>query len=181
MSRFSGCVRCAIGLAWILASAGALAGSYQDNKDPVRFSVPAGWRVRAESVDGVRQLRVIPPKADMRERAAIDVSVRVRRLGRRQSLESIARDYRKPFNDREAASVRFDPAAGRLLLDYREGRFVSGRLWIVRRNLHVFLRLDKKRVIEAKCAANASEYKAWRRQLETVCLSVAAVRKAGAR
>ncbi len=167
----------------MLAGTGlAEAATYQNPADPLRFTIPPGWRVRAETVNGARQLRVIPPKADQRERAAIDVSVKIRRLGRKESLESLARRYRQAENDREAASsVKLDNKTGRLLLDYREGRFVSNRLWIVRRNLHVFLRLDKNRVIEARCAANASEYRAWHRPLELVCLSLVPVRRGAPR
>ena len=152
--------------------AAASAGVYVDAVSPVRLNVPAGWRVRAETFNGIRQLRVVPPKADQRERAAIEVVVRVRPLRRGETLAGMAKSLRRPLGDREAAEVlRFTPRSNRLVVEYREGRYVSNRLWIVRRNLNIWQRVDKKRVLEARCAANASEYKTYRKNLETLCYS----------
>ncbi|BEV71453.1 hypothetical protein THUN1379_09350 [Paludibacterium sp. THUN1379] len=146
--------------------------TYTDPVSAIQMQVPAGWRVRAETFNGVRQLRVVPPKADQRERAAIDVVVRLRPWRRGESLSGLAASFRNQRGDREAAQVvRYLPKAGRLVLDYREGRYVSGRLWIVRRNLHLFQRKDRTRVLEARCAANASEYKTYRKSLELICYS----------
>jgi hypothetical protein len=146
---------------------------YQDAVSQLRLNLPQGWRVRAETLNGVRQLRVVPPKADQRERAAIDVVVRIRPLRRGESLESLARHYRTGRGDREAAQIlRFTPKTGRLVAEYREGGYVSSRLWIVRQNLNLYQRVGKKRLLEVLCAANASEYKTYRHNLETICTSV---------
>jgi len=138
----------------------------------MRVTVPSGWRVRAETLNGVRQLRVIPPKADQRERAAIEVVLRVRPLRRGETLARTAKLMRRSQGDREAAeSLRLSPRGNRLVVEYRESRNVSDQLWIVRRNLNVWQRVDKKHVLEALCAANESEYKTYRKNLETICYS----------
>lgn len=156
------------------ARAATANGSYTDPVSQIRLSVPNGWRVRAETLNGMRRLRVVPPKADQRERAAIEVVIRVRPLRRGETLASMAAALRRPLGDREAAEVlRYTPRSNRLLVEYREGRYVSNQLWIVRRNLNIWQRIDKKRVLEARCAANASEYKTYRKNLETLCTSAA--------
>ncbi|POA96773.1 hypothetical protein C2134_20410, partial [Chromobacterium sinusclupearum] len=65
----------------------------------------------------------------------------------------------------------------RLVTEYRDGRFVSNRLWIVRHNLQVIQLVDKSRLLEARCTANASEFRTYRRQMEAICLSVAVGKK----
>lgn len=151
----------------------ARGAAYLDPLDRLSFTVPTGWKVRVTRVDGVRTLRVVPPKADERERAAISVEIHRRRLERGETLETLAERYRRADGDREAASmVRWVPTAGRLTVSYREGQFVSDSLWIIRRNLQVFLLTGQHDVIEARCAANASEYHTYRRSLESVCLSL---------
>ncbi|TDR79864.1 hypothetical protein [Paludibacterium purpuratum] len=145
---------------------------YTDVVSGVQLTVPTGWRVRAETFNGMRQLRVVPPKADQRERAAIDVTVRLRSWRQGETLAGLAAQFRTQDGDREAAqTMHYLPKAGRLVLDYREGRYVSGRLWIVRRNLHIFQRKDRKKVLEMRCAANASEYKGYRKNLALLCYS----------
>ncbi|WP_024302356.1 hypothetical protein [Pseudogulbenkiania sp. MAI-1] len=157
----------------LLFALSAQAAGYIDPLDRLSFTVPSGWKVRSSRVDGVRTLRVVPPKADERERAAISVEIRKRRLRRGETLESLAERFRKADGDREPASlVRLAPTAGRLTVAYREGQFVSDSLWIMRRNLQVFLLTGRRDVIEARCAANASEYATYRRSLESVCLSL---------
>ena len=147
---------------------------FVDQSSQLRLDVPPGWRVRAETLNGVRQLTVIPPKADQRERAAIHVVIRVRPFADDESLERLAADFRQAHGDREAATLwRYSPKVGRLVVEYREGRYVSGQLWIVRLNLGLYQRVDKNRLLEVHCAANASEYKTYRRNLEAICYSVA--------
>lgn len=149
------------------------AAVYTDAVSRVRFNVPPGWKVRPSVVDGQRVLRVVPPKADQRERAAIDVQVFSRKPGRGDTLARLAQKYRREDDNREAANfARVNSRSGRLVTEYRDGRFVSNRLWIVRHNLHVFQLGDKKRMAEARCAANASEFKTYRRQMEAICLSL---------
>lgn len=151
----------------------AQAAVYADAASRVRFNVPPGWKVRPSVVDGQRVLRVVPPKADQRERAAIDVQIIARKSGRGDTLARLAQKYRREDGDREAANfVRSNSRNGRLVTEYRDGRLVSNRLWIVRHNLHVFQLGDKKRVAEARCTANASEFKTYRRQMESICLSL---------
>lgn len=153
------------------------AGVYVDSVSHIHLGLPAGWRVRAETINGVRQLRVVPPKADQRERAAIEVIIRVRPLRRGETFSGMAQSLRQPLGDREAAEVlRYTPRSNRLLAEYREGRYVSNQLWIVRHNLNIWQRIDKTRVLEARCAANASEYKTYRKSLETICYSAAYVK-----
>lgn len=164
--------RC-LALILLLFATSARAAGYVDPLERLSFTIPAGWKLRTVRVDGVRTLRVVPPKADERERAAISVEIRKRRLRRGETLESLAERFQRADGDREPASlVRLAPAAGRLTVTYREGQFVSDRLWIIRRNLHVFLLTGERDVIEARCAANASEYLTYRRPLESVCLSL---------
>lgn len=147
--------------------------SYTDAVTLLRLTVPSGWRVQAETLNGTRQLRVVPPKADQRERAAIDVTVTERKLGRRETLETMSRRLRSPANAREAASqLKLNEKAGRLSVEYREGHYVSSALWIVRQTLLVVQQTDKTHVIEARCAANASEYRTYHRYLEMLCNSV---------
>ncbi|MBP4047976.1 hypothetical protein J9978_00485 [Chromobacterium violaceum] len=156
----------------LLASPLALAANYTDPVNKVRFTLPPGWKVRASVVDRVRVLKVIPPKADQRERAAISVQIGLRKPGRSDTLPKLAATFRQEDGDREAANfVRVNQKAGRLVTEYRDGRFVSNRLWIVRHNLHVIQLLDKNRLLEARCTANASEFKTYRRQMEAICLS----------
>ncbi|BAK76422.1 hypothetical protein NH8B_1600 [Pseudogulbenkiania sp. NH8B] len=158
---------------FLLLFAVAAQAAYLDPLDRLSFTVPTGWKVRVTRVDGVRTLRVVPPKADERERAAISVEIHRRHLARGETLETLAERYRRADGDREAASlVRWVPTAGRLTVSYREGQFVSDSLWIIRRNLQVFLLTGQHDVIEARCAANASEYHTYRRSLESVCLSL---------
>lgn len=146
---------------------------YVDKASQLKVTVPSGWHVRAETLNGIRQLRVVPPKADQRERAAIDVVIRVRPFARKEKLPRMAAAFRRAQGDREAAdSILYTPRTNRLIADYREGSYVSSRLWIVRRNLVVYQRVDKRRLMEARCGANASEYKTYRRNLETICTSV---------
>lgn len=160
----------------LLVSHSALASTplYSNPAHHLRFNLPAGWKVRPSVSDGQQVLRVIPPKADQRERAAIEVTIQLRKVGSKETLDKLQRMYRKPDEDREAASVvKASPKSGKLVVEYREGRFVSNGLWIVRNNLNVFVWLPKHRLVEAKCAANASEFKTYRRQLEAICLSAA--------
>ncbi|WP_434629069.1 hypothetical protein [Chromobacterium sp. CV08] len=162
----------------LLASPLALATSYADPASQLRFTLPSGWKVRPVVVAGTRTLRVIPPKPDQRERAAIEVQIRVRKPRRGETLGNLATTFRQEDGDREAANfVRLNRRAGRLVTEYRDGRFVSNRLWIVRHNLHVIQLLDKNRLLEARCTANASEFKTYRRQMEAICLSVAVAKK----
>lgn len=161
----------------LLFAVSAQATGYTDPLDRLSFTVPSGWKVRSSRVDGIRTLRVVPPKADERERAAISVEIHKRRLRRGETLESLAERFRQADGDREPASlVRLAPTAGRLTVAYREGQFVSDSLWIMRRNLQVFLLTGQRDVIEARCAANASEYLTYRRSLESVCLSLVALK-----
>jgi len=162
-----------------LLPAGPLwAASYVDPASKISFTLPAGWKVRSVVQEGVRLVKVVPPKADQRERAAIEVTLQERRQGRDDTPLSLQQRYRLADGDREAAVfVRVNTHTGRVVTEYREGRFVSGRLWIVRHNLHVFQPTSGKRILEARCAANASEFKTYRRQLESICLSASTARK----
>jgi hypothetical protein len=160
---------------WPLSKVDVVSGvaPYVDAVSRLRIAVPTGWLVRAETMNGVRQLRVVPPKADQRERAAIDVVIRVRPFEESDSLEHLTARFKVADEDREAAEVlRYTPKDHRLVVEYREGSYVSGQLWIVRHNLRVFQRINKKLMLEVQCAANASEYKTYRHSLETICLSV---------
>lgn len=169
--------RLLVSLIAALVPALVLAAPYTDARLGVRFNVPPGWRVQPETLRGERVLRVIPPKADQRERAAIDVSVRVGRVGRKDTLERFARRLSQPAGEREAARwVRLDDKVGRLGALYREGHFVDNHLWIVRNTLMVALQIGRTRA-EARCSATAAEYKTWRRPLESVCWSLEFVAK----
>ena len=161
-----------------LLSAQALASGYTDPASKINFTLPPGWKVRSVVQEGVRLIKVIPPKADQRERAAIEVTLQEYKATRADSPERLQRRYRQADGDREAALyARLNAHTGRLVTEYREGRFVSGRLWIVRHNLHVFLPTPGKRLLEARCAANASEFKTYRHQMELICLSANSTRK----
>jgi hypothetical protein len=164
--------------ALLLISPLALAASYADPVSKIRFTLPAGWKVRPSTVSGARVLRVIPPKADQRERAAIDVQIGLRKPRRGETLSRLAAGFRENDGDREAANfVRLNQKTGRLVTEYRDGRFVSNRLWIVRHNLQLIQLVDKSRLLEARCTANASEFRTYRRQMEAICLSVAVGKK----
>ncbi len=155
-----------------------LAASFTDPASKISFTLPPGWKVRSVVQEGVRVIKVVPPKADQRERAAIEVTLQEYKAGRGDTPERLQRRYRQADGDREPALyTRLNPHSGRLVTEYREGRFVSGRLWIVRLNLHVFLPTPGKRMLEARCAANASEFKTYRHQMEAICLSATSLRK----
>ncbi|PXX48220.1 hypothetical protein DFR38_1074 [Aquitalea magnusonii] len=155
-----------------------LAAAFVDPASKISFTLPAGWKVRSVVQEGVRVIKVVPPKADQRERAAIEVTLQERKAGKADAPERLQRRFRQAEADREAAVyTRLNPHSGRLVTEYREGSFVSGRLWIVRHNLQVFLPTPGKRLLVARCAANASEFKTYRRQLETICLSATFLHK----
>ncbi|TCP12163.1 hypothetical protein EV683_11085 [Crenobacter luteus] len=151
----------------------ALAAVYRDPQGALRFELPDGWRVRAYRQDGARQWRVVPPKADQRERAAIEVLVKIRPLAPGESLDRLARRLKKADGDREPArSLQYNRAEERLFADVREARLVSGGLWIVRREYRLYQRVGRKTMIEARCSANAAEFAPVRRALMTLCASV---------
>lgn len=166
-------------LLWLsLLTGTVLAAGFVDPASKISFTLPAGWKVRSVVQEGVRVIKVVPPKADQRERAAIEVTLQEHPAGRDDSPERLQRRFRQADGDREAALyTRLNPHSGRLVTEYREGGFVSGRLWIMRHNLQVFLPTPGKRVLEARCAANASEFKTYRHQMETICLSATSLRK----
>ncbi|MDN0077450.1 hypothetical protein QU481_21730 [Crenobacter sp. SG2303] len=162
----------------LLTASPVWAASYSDPRLPIRINVPSGWKVRPVLVEGERRIKVVPPKADERERAAIEVLISQRRFAPGESLERTARHLRRPDDDREAASmIKLNSKAGRLDADYRVGRFVTSDLWILQRVRLVQQRIDKRQLIEARCAANASEYKTYRHALETICQSLMVVKR----
>lgn len=135
----------------------------------VRVPLPAQWKLRKETVEGHLQWRAIPPHADQRERAVIDVTIAARRAGRKETPDAVWRRYRQPSGEREAAHL-LRKTPNRLVVEYREGGFVGGQLWIVRRQLRVFQWNGDGTLLDARCGANASEFRTWRRNLETICL-----------
>lgn len=151
----------------------ATAADYTDTKLPVHLKVPAQWKVRPALVDGRRALRIIPPEADQRERAAIDVVVFVATLPPKQSLSDYAKAKRG--KGEPISPLAYDAKRGRLETDYRDGRYVAGGLWIVQRTKMVLQRVDKTRLIDARCSANLTEYKTYRKALESICKSVQTV------
>ncbi|RXZ44302.1 hypothetical protein [Crenobacter cavernae] len=150
-----------------------LAAVYRDPQGAVRFVVPDGWRVRTQRQDGVRQWKLVPPKADQRERAAIDVLIKVRPARGNESLDRLARRLKKGEGDREPAlSLQYNKTEQRLFADVREGGFVSGRLWIMRREYRLYQKVGRKTMIEARCSATAAEFGHVRRALSSICASV---------
>lgn len=149
---------------------------YTDSKLPVRFQVPAGWKVRPGVVDGKHALRVIPNKADQRERAAIEVIITRRTLKPKQTMTKYAEEQR---GDSEALSVLgYEWKKGRLETDFRGGQYVDNGLWIVRQTKMVLQRIEKTSgIIDARCAANAAEYRSYRRALESICKSIEVISK----
>ncbi|MCW3479167.1 hypothetical protein OL229_06260 [Neisseriaceae bacterium JH1-16] len=165
-------------LSLLLVASPVWAASYTDPRLPVRINVPAGWKVRPILVEGERRIKVVPPKADERERAAIEVVISQRRFSSGESLERTARQLRRADDDREpATAVKLNAKAGRLEADFRVGHFVTSDLWILQRVRLVQQRLDKSRLLEARCAANASEYKTYRHALESICQSLTVVKR----
>lgn len=148
----------------------ATAAEYTDSKLPVRLNVPAQWKVRPTLVDGRRALRIIPPEADQRERAAIEVIVFIATLQPKQSLSDYAKAKRG--KGEPITPLAYDAKQGRLETDYRDGHYVSRGLWIVQRTKMVLQRVDKTRLIDARCSANLTEYKTYRKALESICKSV---------
>ena len=149
------------------------ASVYSDSKLPVRFTVPDGWKVRATIADGQRALRVIPHEADQRERAAIEVIISLRSLKGDQTISEYAETQRG--KSESITPLAYEWRRGRLETDYRGGRYVSGGLWIMQRTKMVLQRVDKKRLIDARCMANLTEYKTYRKALESICKSVQVV------
>ncbi|MDF0605943.1 hypothetical protein HZU77_009785 [Neisseriaceae bacterium TC5R-5] len=157
----------------LLLSPTVWAASYTDPQSKVHFTLPAGWKVRAGKQEGQRLLRVLPPKADQRERAAIEVVIQRRKPKRADTLPRLTQKFRHAEGSREAANfVRSNSHTGRLITEYRDGRLVANGLWIVRHNLHVVQLAGKQPLAEARCTANASEFKTYRRQMESICLSL---------
>ena len=151
------------------------ASEYTDSKLPVRLSVPAQWKVRPTLVDGRRALRIIPPEADQRERAAIEVIIFMSTLKSKESIPAYAEAKRG--KGEPITPLAYDPKRGRLETDYRGGRYVSGGLWIVQRTKMVLQRVDKNRLIDARCSANLTEYKTYRKALESICKSVQVINR----
>lgn len=151
----------------------AAAAEYTDSKLPVRLNVPAQWKVRPALVNGRRALRIIPPEADQRERAAIDVVVFMATLRPKESLSDYAKAKRG--KGEPITPLAYDAKRDRLETDYRDGHYVSRGLWIMQRTKMVLQRVDKTRLIDARCSANLTEYKTYRKALESICKSVQTV------
>lgn len=154
----------------IYALPGLAASTYTDSKLPVRFTLPDGWKVRPAIIEGKRALRVIAHDADQRERAAIEVIISLRTLKSKETMTQYAETQRG--NNEPITPLAYEWRRGRLETDYRGGRYVSSGLWIMQRTKMVLLRVDKKQIIDARCSANLTEYKTYRKALESICKSV---------
>ncbi|MCP9758590.1 hypothetical protein EGI20_04570 [Aquitalea sp. S1-19] len=153
----------------------AWAAPYRDTVWPLTFDLPAQWQVTSKTEKKRRSLQVLPRRAEDRERGDARAVFSVRRLGKRDSLQRLTQPYRSARGGREAASrIELDEKRGRVLLDYRESENVQNGLWIVRRHQKVW-QLDKasRRVFEADCSANASEFKHYRQPFSSLCLKFA--------
>lgn len=160
----------------LLCTLNVQAAPYRHPELGISADLPAGWKVRPDAEHGVR---VLPPKAEDRERAGVTVRYWRERLRGKQPMQRLADSYRKPRGNREAASkVQLDERSGRLVLEYREGEYVQNSLWIVRRHLRV-VQQDGRQSVTADCAANASEFHRYRKAFVALCLG-STVRPAGA-
>lgn len=149
---------------------------YHDPAGALHFSVPEGWKVRTVELNGKRQWKVVPRKADERERAAIRIWITLRTRVPKGFLDQAAHKYKTAEGDREAArSLSYNATQGHLVADYREGQYVSGDLWLVRRNLLVYQK-NGKGMIEARCSSTDAEFNHYKRQLNLVCGSIKAGR-----
>ena len=151
------------------------ASVYTDSKLPVRLNVPEHWKVRPTLVDGRHALRIIPPEADQRERAAIEVVIFIATLKPRESISDYAEAQRG--KSEPITPLMYETKRGRLETDYRGGRYVSRGLWIMQRTKMVLQRIDKNHLIDARCSANLTEYKTYRKALESICKSVQTTKK----
>lgn len=150
--------------------------TYRDPAGALHFSMPEGWKVHTGKANSQPQWKVRPRKADERERAAIRISIVLRPLARKESLERISRQLKAPKGDREPAiNLQHNSKLGRLSAEYREGQFVTGGLWLVRHYLVTYQKVGKL-VIEASCSSTDAEYRQYRQQLNLVCGSVKAGR-----
>src|ERR1051325_5004701 len=68
--------------------------TYRDPDGALHFSMPEGWKVHTGEANGQPQWKVRPRKADERERAAIRISIVLRPMARKESLERIARQLK---------------------------------------------------------------------------------------
>jgi hypothetical protein len=150
----------------------AWAAPYRDTVWPLSFELPAQWQLSVKNEKKRRSLLVLPRRMEDRERGDARAVFVMRRMSKRDTLQRLAKPYRKASGGREAASrIELDEKAGRVLLDYRESENVQNGLWIVRRHQKV-LQLDtaSRRLFEADCSANASEFKHYRQPFSSLCL-----------
>jgi hypothetical protein len=167
---------CAALLSPVLASAAPklVAVPYHDPDGALSFVLPEGWRVHTVALNGKRQWRVVPRKADERERAAIRIWITLRTRVAKGFFDQQARKLKSADGDREAArSLGYNAAQGRLVAEYREGQFEAQGLWLVRRHLLVDQKAGRG-VIEAHCSAADAEFQHYKRQLNLVCASIKA-------
>jgi len=157
------------------AAAKQATSTYHDPAGALHFSLPEGWKVHTGKVNGQRQWKVKPRKADERERAAIHIEIALRPLKRKETLEKLEDKLNKPEGDRELAKLQRNARLGRLTAEYREGQFVTGRLWLLRRYLVVYQKSGKN-LIEASCSSTDAEFRHYRSQLQLVCGSIKAGR-----
>lgn len=151
-----------------------VAVSYHDPGGVLSFALPEGWHVRTVALNGKRQWKVVPRKADERERAAIRIWITLRPRVAKGFLDQQARQLKSADVDREPArSLSYNAAQGRLAAEYREGQFESQGLWLVRRHLLVYQKVGHG-VIEAHCSATDAEFQYYKRQLNLVCASIKA-------
>jgi hypothetical protein len=150
--------------------------TYRDPDGALHFSMPEGWKVHTGEANGQPQWKVRPRKADERERAAIRISIVLRPMARKESLERISRQLKAPKGGREPAiNLQHHTRLGRLTAEYREGQFVTGGLWLVRHYVVTYQKIGKL-MIEASCSSTDAEYRHYRQQLNLVCGSVKAGR-----
>lgn len=161
----------------VLFAGPAAAAVYRHPGLGLVLNVPPGWMVRVAGSDGVR---VLPPKQEDRERGGVDV--RIVRQALPGGLPALAARLRRADGAREAAqTLRLDKRSGRLLVSYREGRYVQNGLWIVSQRLVVWQQAPKQRYIKAQCTANAAEYSHYRRAFADLCQGMTLAVRAGGR
>lgn len=166
---------------WLLLALPALAQAARSGDAGRHFDLdlPSGWRATLAGGKPGRSTAAyayIPRRktdAD-RGRARIQIDVR-RHPGKKALAAEIARLRQGDKSTAPARRVRqWSPHGWPLTqIEYRDGSYDAGGAWLVNRYVLVYLPVDRKTLLVARCSAAETEFEKYRRVLEKSCLSLA--------
>ncbi len=148
-----------------------------DTRRNFEIDLPAGWRA---TLAGGKPSRVtaayIPRRKTDADRGRARIQVEIRRLpGKKALAAEIARLRQGDKGTAPARRFRQWAPHGRPLtqIEYRDGSYDAGGAWLVSRYVLVYLPVDRKTLLVARCSAAETEFEKYRRVLEKSCLSLA--------